>query len=305
MSNEQKQPQEGKPLTAEEFWEENSRSYPEGYFVPDDFECITRDEFMEYAQQSAALREELEIEKAALEGKEQEKQEYIDKYNLAISELEYVKKSLEYAKKERARIFSDCQEMTEVLFSIHGTGRISVSDMNIINRIIADQNAQGGNGANIYPTICTETVYEKLEKQLTEVTRQRDEAAELLRRAPESKETVTWWRQRKEFLSSLSSGKTKPVRPWISVEERLPAEEFVLKMAEKQTTATPDLPVNGTELGFAIRCAKEYAAQETAALREELGNLKQELDDKKDSPGWAAYNHAVTETGESNMRIES
>jgi hypothetical protein len=72
------------------------------------------------------------------------------------------------------------------------------------------------------------------------------------------------------------------------------AEEFVGQMAKAQAESTPDLPVHATELGFAIRAAEAYAAQEYAALVKEVRELAEEIK-RLESPNEARVKALATE----------
>lgn len=178
-----KQPQEGKPLTAEELLkiiiDDFYKDVPKGMrtdfqMLPDDPKRIIAAEAMRKyaAQETAALREELQGERV-LAGV----------LNNATKDLE---KELEAVKKER-------------------DGSVEIRD-----------NSLG------YLKICQE--------ELIKVTRQRDELKKLcwtLGQLSElNGEVVDGYRTREVVIEMrrLSSGETKPVCPWISVDERLPEQ---------------------------------------------------------------------------------
>ncbi|WP_343302872.1 hypothetical protein AAHN97_15100 [Chitinophaga niabensis] len=98
--------------------------------------------------------------------------------------------------------------------------------------------------------------------------------------------------------------------------EALVAVSFILKerkelsawKKEQIETFSPLLnyghrPESGIKIGESIVTAAVAAlkSQKEQALR--IAELEKELADKTDSPGWDSYNHAVTETGEANMKI--
>lgn len=182
---EQNKPQEGTALNAEHLWGLNSRLIPasESECVPhDDIIAMEHDEFIscveQYAaQETAALREELEVEREKHGLTLLSWRQDNDSRCAKINDLE---KELEAVKKERD-IFGQNVEM----FRQEVKKRTDFADW---------------------------------------VTRQRDEAVKLLGDSYFDFNNMPskWNEKREELLSRISSGDTKPVSPFISVEERLP-----------------------------------------------------------------------------------
>lgn len=102
-----------------------------------------------------------------------------DKKEAIISDT---KAALYEATQQLTELRKECQRMMEVILSIFESGIVDRSDMNTINEIIADENRKGGTGAACYPIICSETEYEKLQKNNDELRKELDAAAKGLER---------------------------------------------------------------------------------------------------------------------------
>lgn len=227
--NEQKQPQEGKPLGAAEMINEYMKSHKDELYLND---CK---KLMEQyaAQQTAALREELERSKDRVDYF----REAADKKDVTIENIE---KKLESQKKKFKSALADRDQIMRQLYKNESAKlKEELEAMKKERDQLIDQNnkewAATLSCANRKLEAAEKEISEfnsKMmelmihhEKQLSEVTRQRDEAVNLLREyglVKSQKEETEWHRKYIDLLSRLSSGETKPASPWISIEERLP-----------------------------------------------------------------------------------
>ncbi|WP_346320947.1 DUF551 domain-containing protein [Chitinophaga sp. YIM B06452] len=219
MSNEQKQPQEGK-LTAEENIKYAFGKWFKGKepisFTVDSWNAYCAG--FEYAAQQTADKDmrikELESIKKAYLNQLGRQEEELEIYRVSNWVVEKGKKDAELTAL-RAELDAALQD--------HKDACLSIVELTKELEAVKKENEEWKARNLEYSYQVAVKSCAILQDQLAEITSQRDELSAMLEKVmPYFSGGAFLENEARQLLSRLSSGETKPVSPWISIEERLP-----------------------------------------------------------------------------------